>query len=536
MKSVGPEKHAPFCEQRRFAYGIFAFLLFLLAGCGSSSSSAPKPTPTPTVTSTPGGTATPTATATGSQTPAICTATPTPSPAPTATTSAINISPNVALNNPSSAASSTTPQTFSLTFTAYDSNGNQITPTNSNFMTVNIYGDFPSPNNVISPDSFPITSANTTVTLSYNGNYFPNNLEVEAYIKDPSVSGGYALGSAVIMHANQVPCASSTVTYPIDLLTTSPSASGLTVKAAVGYSSAPSLSNFTIDTGSLGTVVPKSLLGPNAIGPGASALVHYTSNGQNTFTGHMYLAPVSIQAQGVVVQTNPIQVLVLDPNQSPLNYLGVGFDRNDPVQGDLFHTPAMNAFLNVTNANNGTDVAEGYILTSTKTAGANLGISSEAIGNFTTVNLAQSNIQFGDWLTPPGCFSFPQLPGVAPICGTVLLDVGIGDMYLGAPSDQWPPAAVDATLCPPSVPANTQVEISVGNNLGSPAMNYSFSYTPPNTAPPGPTAIHWSENDMIGVNTGRNPLTAFNYMYDSQCGMTGYAPVQSPGLSQFGLK
>jgi hypothetical protein len=68
------------------------------------------------------------------------------------------------------------------------------------------------------------------------------------------------------------------------------------VNAVVGVDN-PQLTdfaNFTIDTGSLGVIVPKDelVLGPNVHGPGAAGQKTYDSSGFS-FSGNYYLAPVS---------------------------------------------------------------------------------------------------------------------------------------------------------------------------------------------------------------------------------------------------
>lgn len=45
--------------------------------------------------------------------------------------------------------------------------------------------------------------------------------------------------------------------------------------------------------------------------------------------------------------THPIKILVL-PDSDPLNYMGIGFDRNSTKRDDYFNSPADNAFLNIT--------------------------------------------------------------------------------------------------------------------------------------------------------------------------------------------
>jgi len=158
-------------------------------------------------------------------------------------------------------------------------------------------------------------------------------------------------------------CSGSTngnLSYPVSLVESLPSA--LQINAAVGTTS-KTFSQFTIDTGSLGVVVPESELLSNGViaGPGAMGVKYYDSSG-NTFAGHYYLAPVTIALPGgKTVQTQPILVLGINnaycsgPSTLPchsesapkanLHYLGVGFNRNSTESGDLFNSPTANAFF-----------------------------------------------------------------------------------------------------------------------------------------------------------------------------------------------
>ncbi len=490
-------------------------------------------TPIVTVTATTTATAIATATATLIATAtASATSTASATPSATPTISAIVISPNgMALNNPTGPDVAAAAEPFILTFTAYDKKGNIIKPSASNQMTVNISGDFPSPNNVVTPDSMTISSGNSA-SFNYNGAYFPNILSVNAYIKDPL--GGYALGTTTLIHANPVPCSSDTTqNYKIDLLSSSPDT--LTLKASVGYNSSPTLETFTIDTGSLGVVVPLDHLGPDAIGPGAPGSKFYDSSGF-TFSGNMYLATVSIKTEAGVVQTNPIEVLAINssscnkpgckPPSTQLFYLGVGYDRNPTAAGDLFDSPSQNAFLNVTDTSNGTDIAQGYILTKNTTGGATLGVSPADLETFTPITLTPSSVSPGDWTAMAGCYGFPGLSGAPQFCGTLLLDVGIANMFIDLPSKEWPKGAVDYSTSPPSVSEGTEVSILAGNEPSDPAMFYQFTYEPDAPVGPAPTTVGWEDKPDIFVNTGRRPLLSFDYLYDSQCGETGFRVVK----------
>ena len=130
---------------------------------------------------------------------------------------------------------------------------------------------------------------------------------------------------------------------------------------------------YTVDTGSLGVLVPQSQvpavnLTPGetqVVGPAGPGVKYYDSNGGHTFHGQYWLAPVTfLLSDGTTtVSTHPIKILVL-PNADPLYYMGIGFDRNSTKRGDYFNSPADNAFLNVTDGlAHGSDVSPGYTIT-----------------------------------------------------------------------------------------------------------------------------------------------------------------------------
>ncbi len=156
---------------------------------------------------------------------------------------------------------------------------------------------------------------------------------------------------------------------------------------------------------------PSDHLGPDAIGPGARGSKFYDSSGF-TFSGNMYLATVSIQTEAGIVQTNSIEVVAIDssscnkpgckPPSTQLFYLGVGYDRNTTAAGDLLDSPSQNAFLNVTDTSNGTDIAQGYILTKNTTGGATLGVSPADLETFTPITLTPSSVSPGDWTAMAG--------------------------------------------------------------------------------------------------------------------------------------
>jgi hypothetical protein len=443
----------------------------------------------------------------------------------------VSFSPDsVSLNNPTEPSSFASPASFSITFKARGPRGGKLRPHTQRPMTIKLYGV---PANVITPTEATLTHG-SSVTFNYNGGYFPNPITVQASMSDGL--GGAALGVTQIVGQNRLPCTSfGSQSYQVPLQSTVPDV--LKIMATVGHDDpAPAdFKKFTIDTGSLGTVVPIDEISPaDVTGPGPKGIVFYNSSG-NTYSGQYYLAPVTIQlAGGETVQTHPIEVLAINkaycsgprkvqcqqhPPQPDLHYLGVGFARPAKTKGDLFKSPGQNPFLQLTDDNAGTDIAHGYTLSK---SGVTLGVTSESAAGFDMVPLTPNPNVAGDWMTMPGCFAFPGLSSQQ-FCGALLLDVGIDEMFLDLLKNQRPSGSNEGG----AVPKGTHVAIAAGDP-NNPAMGYEFTAVKKGETPegPAPTDVSWVNDANIFVNTGRRPLLSFDYLYDAQCGQTGFAPAQ----------
>lgn len=543
---------SPFGGRRRsgalqLSHGAVAALsatFLLFAGCGSDDD-PPAPVPTATPARLASATAAP-----PSATPAVPTATAVASPtavdpAPTATPTvnplsyAIVFTPAVVyLHSPAEPAAPGDPASLSIELAAYDGAGLPLVPTAERPITISVYG---APDGVISPGALELTGG-AVATFEYSGAYVANPITITASM--PAGDGGQALGVAQILPTQAVACTYGSTSYRVPLLCADGEsdeecaannvASGLRVQASVGYD-APrpeDFQAFTIDTGSLGVIVPVAALGPDAIGPGAVGVKSYDSSG-NTFAGRYYLAPVTLEAEdGAVVRTSPVKVLAITsaycapdskctkqphPPEPTLHYLGIGFDRNATGSGDLFNSPADNAALHVVDGTNGTDVSPGYVLSG---SALTLGIVSTA--GYDLAPLTPNGTVPGDWNAAPGCFGFPALPAPNQFCGSLLLDVGIPEMFLQLPPAQRPPGSADASN---QVPRGTEMQILAGT-AANPAMSYAYTLSespPPNS--PQPSYIDWSDLPGTFVNTGRHPLYAFDYLYDARCGHVGFAPL-----------
>ncbi len=451
--------------------------------------------------------------------------------------------PVVRLDNPRTKGETSSPSTFTVDVVAYDAGGRVIEPSAENPLVVEVHG---APPGAITPQSAVLRSGKA-VRFAYDGSYFPNPITLVAWI-DHHAAGSVAraaqasgtassLGRSQIVHANPIDCTYGTESYTLPLLCDDggPAAdcvdetmeNGLRVEAAVGTN--VELQSFTVDTGSLGVIVPASEIGAGATGPGAAGVKFYDSSGR-TYAGNYVLAPVSFRlADGTVISTPPMKVLAIndaycargypqceaDPPKPTLRYLGVGFDRNATTEGDGFDSPADNPFLQIAAGAAASDVSPGYVLTTTEVT---LGITSTA--GFDTAALSPSSTVAGDWDTAPGCFAFPDLAQPNQFCGHLLLDVGIRNMFLALDKAQRPAGAVDHSTSLPTVPNGTRMQIIAGSP-DAPAASYDYvlSSTP---SGPAPTTATWIESSSTFVNNGRRPLLAFDYLYDARCGNVGF--------------
>ncbi len=451
------------------------------------------------------------------------------------------------LNNPTGNTPNPSQQ-FSINMTMCNSLGQPLIPSATNPLHVAVYG---APNGAIAPSS--TISSTGWVTFTYSGEMFKNNILINAWINDPT-NQGVALGQTQILQQNPLACSYQNNYYEIPLTQSLPDA--LEIQADVGYNtSSPTttLKTFTLDTGSLGVVVPAAELPSNAdvIGPGPAGVTYYDSSG-NTYSGHYYLAPVRIKTDSGTVVTQPIMVLAinnaycsgprkatcqLNPPTPTLHYMGVGFDRpgntppDTPLE-DLIHTPAANAFLHVTNNNNGVDVTPGYVLypsAASSTTGLRLGIDPATASNYQTINLTPNLAVPGDFLTEYGCFGFTNTTPPVQFCGTLLLDVGIEEMFLDLPQSQWPAGTYDGNNKVPQIipPLNMSIVAGTSNQ-----MQYTFDAVQSCPLSTGPNAVapcyaQWedssnSSTNMISVNTGRRALYRYHYYYQGQCGQVGF--------------
>jgi len=272
------------------------------------------------------------------------------------------------------------------------------------------------------------------------------------------------------------------------------------------------VSPFTVDTGSVGVVVPASEV-PN-IPPGAPAgELTYSSSGLQ-LTGVWVSLPVrfphAVNATGANAPAEAtVPVLAVTSSKclgggvnshgctgAIPHMLGVGFGRgpNRP--------PTYNPLLNLTEMAAGT-MRRGYII---GRQGLTLGLTqSNATGAWTMQQLASAGPPkegaHNDWNTPAGGFQLGTGPTLS---GRVLIDTGLLDMIVEG--DGLPASGM--------VPAGTAMTINVGD------LHYSFAVG--DRGAQTPIGVHQAKAaNGTFVNTGLRALGHFDLLYDADGGFLG---------------
>ncbi|MBB3932855.1 hypothetical protein GGR25_003919 [Kaistia hirudinis] len=273
----------------------------------------------------------------------------------------------------------------------------------------------------------------------------------------------------------------------------------------------------TLDTGSTGVVVAAALL-PNfdqlpVIGDGK---LTYTSSGR-IMLGQWVTTPLTlVGADGASVTTAPMPVLAItriactetarrcEPSDDPRHtaMVGIGFGRERDAQAQS--TRDKNPLLQITSTAN---QRRGYVVTA---EGIHIGLTSAAAeGDFRFIKLKKMN-KVDDWAGIPACISIGgQMPAA---CGSMLVDTGVGDMYMTAPPAQAPAVPL---------PDGTAVSIAVGDETAStPLYDFKVGDVAARMAPDR-IFLHTSDERTF-VNTGFHFLYGFDYLYDADGGYAAF--------------
>jgi uncharacterized protein (TIGR03437 family) len=283
------------------------------------------------------------------------------------------------------------------------------------------------------------------------------------------------------------------------------------------------------DTGSLGMFMPKGKLGPGAkVSTTATCSTTYVSSGIS-LSGHQATASVTLLGSKASGDLNPAPTTVemsLCAVDTPADFnggmMGVGFGRSSPGQ---------NAVLLIQDVVSG-KLKPGYVLSTTPSPHVIVGLDASTMAGFQTVPLSPDPNFSGDWLATSlrGCLTLPNNSAYTTACGSLLVDTGIPECILWGLKDTTLGGSVPKgqTL----VPDGVAMQIALGPNTG---MTYAFQA---NTSSNSPATISIRGSSAFSINTGRNLLLSFDYLFDAAGGNAGFratSNVTSPLITAAGV-
>jgi hypothetical protein len=293
-------------------------------------------------------------------------------------------------------------------------------------------------------------------------------------------------------------------------------AGGIRAVPRIGLSFGDAPIRAVIDSGSTGIVVAARYI-PNIdrLPVQGDGQLTYTSSGR-IMIGQWVMTPVALVGQdGASVSTEPMPVLAVTqvrclenarnctPRDDPsgIAMVGVGFARQGDRKGQS--TPDKNPLLRVTGGEG--PRRRGYILSP---EGVHVGLTRENTrGDFRFIKLKRQPDR-PDWAATPACIA---LNGASPpACGSMLVDTGVGAMFMTVPPEQ-------AQGAQGTLPAGTQVSVRAGTfDL--------YGFTVGDGSPLAPEAIHLrvSSASKPFVNTSFHLLNGFDVLYDADAGYVGF--------------
>ena len=285
----------------------------------------------------------------------------------------------------------------------------------------------------------------------------------------------------------------------------------------IGLSFGDRILRAELDSGSTGVVVASAFI-PNfnqlpVIGEGR---LTYTSSGR-VMIGSWVTTPLTLSgSDGASVKTEPMPVLAVTrieclkqarsctPNNDPhgIAMVGIGFAREADRQGQS--TPDKNPLLHIASEK---PMRKGYVLGA---EGIDIGLTPAVTrGEVHYVKLDRQE-DVPDWKPVPACIAVAG--ATPPACGTILVDTGVGDMFLTVPASQ-------ATSDP--LPADTEISVLLGDATATTTL-YSFRVGA-RSQPMAPAHIHLNVSDRTPfVNTSFHALNGFDLIYDADGGYAGF--------------
>lgn len=275
------------------------------------------------------------------------------------------------------------------------------------------------------------------------------------------------------------------------------------------------VSSYTVDTGSVGVVVPASEV-PNLPTNAPAGSLTYSSSGLK-LTGVWATLPMTFPGavrsdSGNAVATATVPVLAVTSGTCTgtgvnsgsctgaiPHMLGVGFGRGT----DVTTAPTYNPFLNLAEMGAGT-MRRGYTISR---AGITLGLTTTAVSGYTRQTLVSAGTPaagtHNDWTTPSGSFAI----GGTTYSGVVLLDTGLLNMIV---EDAGIPQSGTVT-------GGTSMSVTLGTQ--------SYSFKAGDSGAQTPTSVSYaSASHGTFVNTGLRALGHFDLLFDADGGYFGLKP------------
>jgi hypothetical protein len=289
-------------------------------------------------------------------------------------------------------------------------------------------------------------------------------------------------------------------------------ASGLRISAALG-GGVPHA--FLLDTGSVGILVPRTVLGPDfqQFDPLQDIEFQYVSSGKKYF-GQWVKVPVVL---GVPVDWDgtgdypiaDVEVFAVDrPADWDGGMFGVGFAIGGLADGG----PARNPLLHV--SYRGERLKHGYIVSA---QGIDVGLTEPNRHGFSFIALDR-NQSGEDWLQPFGSYSLSGVITTQQIDGDlpILVDTGLGEMILWLGADDTKPDLSPGVAFPAGV--SVSLSAPAADSGEGPALQYAF--VTGDASHMAPRQVTWRAGS--GINTGRNVLAGADYLYDATAGRVGF--------------
>ena len=306
---------------------------------------------------------------------------------------------------------------------------------------------------------------------------------------------------------------SNEMSYQAPFTSGSSLAGGLHVSAALG-GGAPHA--FLVDTGSVGILVPRQVLGPDYqdFDPSQDITFGFVSSG-NTYHGQWVKVPGVLGVPAAWDGTGDypvanIEVFAVDrPGDFDGGVFGIGFGIGGLADGG----PARNPLLHL--RYQGTHLRHGYIISS---RGIEVGLTSLNTESFAFIALDR-DASGEDWMQPFGSVTlsgdyspdgfYADLP--------ILMDTGIDKMILWVNADFAPPNLASKSAFPAGISVN--ISAPPADLEDQPALQYSI--VTGNTSPSdGVSQVECRVGN--GINTERNVLASADYLYDAAGGRIGF--------------